>query len=134
MKDLLKNKTVGFYIGLAGGCLGFVTTLLYLIYSLSVKHFNPLVFTMLLLGVAGTVSVFFLKLNFLPLVPALFFSLAFGVYINDRVIMFEEMINNIYGMSESGAILGVVVLILVFMFICVIASIVATFTKRDKTA
>lgn len=132
MKDLLKNKTIGFYVGMAGGCLGAVTTITYLIYSLSVRHFNALVFVMLLCGVIGTVLVLLKDFDFLPLVPALFFSLAFGFYVNDRVIMFEEMINGIYGMSESGAILGVVVLLLILAFICVVASVIAAFTKREK--
>ena len=133
MKELLKNKTIGFYIGLAGGCIGLITTLLYLIYSVSVGHFNALVFVMLLLGSGSVVAVLLKDFDFLPLVPAVFFSLAFGFYVNDRVIMFEEMINGIYGMSESGAILGVVVLILILAFVCVLSSVVATFTKRERT-
>lgn len=132
MKELFKNRGIGFYAGTVCGGLGLITTVLYLIYSLSVGHFNALVFVTLLLGVGASAAVLFLDWHFLPLVPALFFSLAFGLYVNDRVIMFEEMINKIYGMSESGAILGVVILILALNLICVIASIVASFGARNK--
>ena len=56
---MFKNKTVGFYIGAAGGLIGLVTTVIYLIYSLSVDLFAPEVFIFLLLGTLSEVLVLF---------------------------------------------------------------------------
>lgn len=132
MKDLFKNKTFGFYIGLLGGIVGVVAAIYYVIYSTSVGHFNLEVFATLALGVLGSVVAVLTKSKFAPLLPVLFFSLAFGLYINDRVLMFEEMINGIYGMNERGAILSEVIKIFVLNFISIFASIIATFSSREK--
>lgn len=129
---MFKNKTIGFYVGLGGGAVGFVTTVIYLIYTLTVGLFAPQVFVMLLLGTAVCVLSLFFEWKFLPLVAVLFFSLAFGFHILDRITMFQEMLNHIYGMNERGAILGVVVLLLVFNFLSIAACTVASFCERDK--
>lgn len=129
---MLKNKTIGFYVGLAGGFIGLVTTIIYLIYSTSVQLFAPEVFVFLLLGTLGEVLVMFVDWKFAPIIPVLFFSLAFGFHICDRVLMFEEMINGIYGMNERGAILSVVLLILALNLVSCIACIFASFTEKNR--
>ncbi len=132
IKEVFQNKGVGFYIGLGAGVLGLVNTLIYLIYSVGVNLFAPLVFVMLLLGVVSMYFYVFTNHDFSLIVPIVFFSSAFGLYVNDRVIMFEEMINHIYGMSETGAILGIVILIFILCFISILALIVASFLPRLK--
>ena len=129
---MFKNKTVGFYIGAAGGLIGLVTTVIYLIYSLSVDLFAPEVFIFLLLGTLSEVLVLFVDWKFAPILPVLFFSLAFCLHINDRVLMFEEMINQIYGMNERGAILWVVLVLLALNLVSAIASIIASFSSRER--
>lgn len=129
---MFKNKTAGFYIGLAGGFIGLVTTVIYVIYSTSVSLFAPEVFIFLLLGTLGEVLVLFVDWKFAPIIPALFFSLALGFHLCDRVLMFEEMINGIYGMNERGAILWVVLLLLALNLVSVLASIVASFSSRER--
>lgn len=129
---MLKNKSIGFYIGLGGGVIGLVTTIIYLAYTLAVNLFAPEVFTLLLLGTISSVLVLVFDWKFLPLVPAILFSLAFGFHLCDRVLMFEEMINEIYGMNERGAILGLVILLLVLNLISIIATIVACFSPRER--
>lgn len=129
---MFKNKTIGFYVGLGGGAVGFVTAVIYLIYTLTVGLFAPQVFVMLLLGAAVCVLSLFFEWKFLPLVAVLFFSLAFGLHILDRITMFQEMLNHIYGMNERGAILGVVVLLLIFNFVSIAACAFASFCERDK--
>ena len=143
-----KNKPLSFYLCLGTFVIGLVTTIIYMAYSLSVygkinggadmgNHFNALIFVMLLLGTLTCgLGVAKPGWKFAPVIPSLFFSAAFGYYINDRLIMFEEIVNQIYGMMESGAIFGMVILIFVFTLVCILALIVACFTgeKRfDKT-
>lgn len=92
----------------------------------------PIVFVMLLLGVAGSVFAAFSDLKFAPILPVLFYSLAFGFYVSDRIIMFEEMINKIYGMNERGAILPIVIVIFVLCLVSIVAGIIASFNDRKK--
>lgn len=129
---MFKNKTIGYYIGLAGGALGIITALIYVIYTTSVDLFAPEVFVLMLLAVLSEVLVMFVDMKFLTLVPVLFFSLALGFHICDRVYMFQEMINHIYGMNEKGAILWLVILLFVLNAISAVAAIIAAFSDRNK--
>lgn len=131
---MFKNKTLSFYIGLAGGAVGLLTTIGYLVYTLSVSLFAPEVFVLLLLGTLSELLVIFTDWKFAPLLPVLFFSLALGFHICDRALMFEEMYNHIYGMQERGAILGVVIVLLVANLVSVVASIIASFSPKSKEA
>ena len=109
-----------------------ICTLLYLIYSLSVGHFAAVVFVMLLLGTIAAAVAMVFDWKFLAIFPVLFYSLAFGLYVNDRVVMFEEMINNITGMTERGAILPIVIIVFVLCLLSIVGGIVAAFTDKDK--
>lgn len=129
---MFRNKSIGFYVGLVGGVIGLVTTIIYIVYSTSVQLFAPEVFIFLLLGTLSEILVMFVDWKFAPLLPVIFFSLAFGFHLCDRALMFEEMFNHIYGMNERGAILGVVILLLVLNLISVLATIVASFSSREK--
>ncbi len=141
-----KNRSIGFYICLGVLVLGIATTITYAAYSLSVygkinggadmgNHFNPLIFTLLLLGsLACLLGIIKPEWEFSSLVPSLFFSAAFGYYINDRLIMIEETINKIYGMMESGGNFGVVITIFALTFICAMALIVSSFIGDRKKA
>ena len=132
MKNLFKNLSVFGWIGLGGGALGLVNTIIYTAYSAAVSLFAPEVFVMLLLGVAGSVFAFVTNFKFAPLIPVLFYSLAFGLYLSDRILMFEEMINQSYGMNERGAILSVVIVIFVFLFASIVATIVSAFFEKTR--
>lgn len=132
MKNLFKNMTLFGWIGLGGGVVGLIATIIYTAYSAAVSLFAPEVFVMLLLGVAGSVFAAVTDFKFAPFVPVLFYSLAFGLYLSDRVLMFEEMYNHIYGMNERGAILGLVIVILVLNFVSIVATIVSAFFDKTK--
>ena len=142
--NFFKNKPLSFYLCLGAFVLGLANTVIYAAYSLSVygkinggadmgNHFNALIFVMLLLGTL-TCGLGIVKpgWKFAPVIPSLFFSAAFGYYINDRLIMFEEIVNQIYGMMESGAIFGMVILVFVLTLVCVLTLIVASFAGDKK--
>ncbi|MBO4989758.1 MAG: hypothetical protein J6D37_05450 [Clostridia bacterium] len=132
MKEYFKNMTLAGRLGVIGGIVGIVNAILYAAYSIAVGLFAPIVFVMLLLGIAGSIFAAFSDLKFAPILPVLFYSLAFGLYISDRIIMFEEMINKIYGMNERGAILPIVIVIFVLCFVSIVTSIIASFNDRKK--
>ena len=130
--NFFKGKSTGFYCGLGAGIVGIANAIIYIVYSTSVGHFDTLIFVLLLLAGLSCGGMVFTKFKFMPVIPAVLFSAAFGFYINDRLIMFEEMINEIYGMTESGAILGAVLLIFALTLVCFIAVTVAAFTDGEK--
>lgn len=132
MKELLGKMTVAARLGIVGGVVGVINAILYTVYAVAVGHFAPIVLCMMLFGIAGSIFAIFSDFKFAPIVPTVFYSLAFGFYISDRIIMFEEMINKIYGMDERGAILPVVITIFALLFISIITSIVASYNEKMK--
>lgn len=137
--NFFKNKPLSFYLCLGACVIGLINTITYAAYSLSIvdkfggNHFDAVVFSMLLLGTLScALPIIKPEWQFGLLAPAIFFSAAFGYYVNDRLIMFEEMINRIYGMMESGAVLGMVILIFVLNMVSFLAVAVAAFTDSDK--
>lgn len=130
--SFFKGKPLGFYCGIGAGVLGIANAVLYIAYSNSVGHFSPLIFVLLLLAGISCAGMVFTRFKFMPLIPAALFSAAFGFYLNDRLVMFEEMINKIYGMTESGAILWIVLLIFALVLISFVAVTVAAFAADGK--
>ena len=130
----LKNRGIGFYAELACLGLGFVSFLIYLIYSACVNMVDPTVLSLFIVGTLGAIFSLLTSFSFGPLIPVVFYALGFGFYINDRIIMFEEMINHITGMTERGAIPEVVIVVFVVCALAIIAGIVASFTDKEKKA
>ena len=132
MKELFKNRTLGFYLGLAGGFIALVTSIIYLVYALRVGLFVAWIFVFLLLGALSSLIVVFKDFSFAPLIPAIFYGLALGIHANDRVLMVAYMAKGVYGMGETGAILSVVITIFVLTFISIILACVSCFFNQRK--
>ncbi len=127
-----KKKSFGKLLGLVSGVLGIVTAVAYFFYSNSVQHFNLLVFVLILAAGISCGLMVITKLKLAPLLSGVLFASAFGAYVNDRVIMFEEMINKIYGMTEAGAILEIVLAIFALILLCFILTTAVAFTADGK--
>ena len=127
-----RKPLISLICGIAGFVVGLISAIVYVAYSTSVSHFQPAIFVMMLLGALLCIPIVFTEWKFAPILPAVFFAAAFGMYINDRLIMFEEMINKIYGMMEKGAILSMVILVFVLDLIAFLATAVAAFVKEKK--
>ena len=136
--NFFKDKSIAFYLCFGAGALGLVNAVIYAVYSLNVvgktgNHFDGLIFALLLLGaLTCALPVVKPEWKFSLLIPAVFFSASFGYYVNDRLIMFEEMINRIYGMMESGAVLGMVILVFALNLISFLSVAIASFMDDGK--
>ena len=123
----MKNK--GMLISAAAGVLAL---LVYVIYNLAIGKFTMDVFLMILAGVVFAFIALKSNFKFAPVLAVLGYSLAIGFYLNNRIIMFEEMINHIEGMNERGNIFAVVVVIFVLLFIGAITGIAASFAGTEE--
>lgn len=130
MKNL-KGKSLGYYAQLTAAASGALALVVYLVYNLAISKFTVDVFLMILLGTAVAGLSLVKNFKFAPILTVLFSSLAIGLYLNDRVIMFEEMINHITGMTERNNIFAVVILIFVLLFVSAIFGIVASFSADE---
>ena len=123
----MKNK--GMLISAAAGVLAL---LVYVIYNLAIGKFTMDVFLMILAGVVFAFVALKSDFKFAPVLAVLGYSLAIGFYLNNRIIMCEEMINHIEGMNERGNIFAVVVIIFVLLFVGAITGIGASFAGTEE--
>ena len=108
--------------------------MVYLVYNLAIGKFTIDVFAMILCGVIFAAMALLTNFKFAPVLAVLGYSLAIGFYINNRIIMFEEMINRITGMTERDNIFAVVVIIFVLLFVGAIAGVITSFAADKETA
>ncbi len=130
MKKLLNGKGLGGVAALVSACAGALALVVYLIYNLVIGKFTADVFAMIVLGLIFAAVTLMTEFKFAPVLSVLGFSLAIGLYLNNRIIMFEEMINHIVGMTERGDSVPVVILILVLLFVAAISGIVVSFSEK----
>ena len=131
MQKSLKGKSLAALIAFGAGALALVV---YLVYNLAIGKFTIDVFAMILCGVIFAAMVLLTNFKFAPVLAVLGYSLAIGFYINNRIIMFEEMINRITGMTERDNIFAVVVIIFVLLFVGAIAGVITSFAADKETA
>lgn len=129
-----EKRGIGFYAQFAAAIAGVLALIVYLIYNIAISKVTADVLIMLLIGIASSVVALLYgkKISSIAtVVSTLGFALAFGLYLNDRVIMFEEMINHITGMTERNNVLAVVIVIFVLLLVGTIAGIVASFNDKE---
>ncbi len=130
MKKLLDGKGAGGIAALVSACAGVLALVVYLIYNLVIGKFTADVFALIVLGVVFSAVTLTTEFKFAPVLSVLSFGLAFGLYVNNRIIMFEELINNIVGMTERGDSVPVVVVILALLLVAAISGVVVSFSEK----
>ena len=130
MKKLLDGKGAGGVAALVSACAGILALVVYLIYNLVIGKFTADVFVLIVLGVIFALVTLTTEFKFAPVLSVLGFGLAFGLYVNNRIIMFEELINNIVGMTERGDSIPVVVIILALLLVAAVCGIVVSFSEK----
>lgn len=130
MKKALKGTGIGFYARLIAAATAVLALVVYLIYNLAIHKLTVDVLVAILIGAAFACLAVVNDFKFAPILSVLGVSLGIGLYLNDRIIMFEEMVNHIVGMTERNNIFAVVVVIFVLLFLSAICGIIASFTER----
>ncbi|MBO4990186.1 MAG: hypothetical protein J6D37_07645 [Clostridia bacterium] len=129
-----EKRGIGFYAEFVSAVAGVLALIVYLIYNIAISKVTADVLIVLLIGIAASAVALLYKKrigSIATVVSVLGFALAFGLYLNDRIIMFEEMINHITGMTERNNILAVVIVIFVLLFVSMVTGIVASFNDKE---
>ena len=130
----LKGKGLGHIAALIAACAGCLALLVYLVYNLIIGKFTFDVFAAILVGLIFAVMTVLTKFKFAPVLAVLGYSLGIGFYLNIRIVMFEEMINHITGMTERDNVFAVVILIFVLLLVGAVAGVIASFAADKETA
>jgi len=130
MKKYMKGSGLGLYAEMVAAAAAVLALVVYLIYNGMIGKITTDVLATIVVGVVASCFALTTNFKFAPVISVLGTSAAIGLYFNDRVIMFEELINHITGMTERDYILPVIILIFVLLFVSTLASVVASFCDK----
>ena len=126
---LFKDRTVGFYIGLAGAVLALVSDLVWLIIDHADRTFDLLAFILILVGALSFALVVFTKFEFAPIIPAVLLIAGLALALNVILPSVSDLwngVNFIGGNGVLGAIFAGIFLV------CTILETVCCFMKERK--
>ena len=140
MKEILKKKTILYFVGLAAALIAIFAAIFYAVYSSSFSVYIPAVTAFLIIGAVIVIIALFLELlnnnilsSVLQVVPAIavvLYSMAFGILLSDRLGMIGDAFNGIV-LGRSGS-LDMYMTMLVFMAVSAVAGIASCFSKQNK--
>lgn len=128
----LAPRDLKFWLNVAACALALVLCIIYAVYSVGNKTFVPSVLVMLIVGIACGAASIFVEFPLLPLAPCAFWSLAFGLFFQNRLMMFGDYINGLPGLSGGGNIIELVFTILIGIALCIAAEIAVCFMNPKK--
>ena len=134
---LMPNRSVSGWIELAAGILALAAAIVYAVYSLQVQLFRGYICAVMALAVLPSVGTLLTGRGIFSLGTAALSALSFGLYLEERVPMFAYMATGVYGMTETGAILPLVVLILALSLLSAVLACGSSFfpavCKKDAS-
>lgn len=95
MKQWLKTKGAGFYVGLAGAVAALVLDIAYMALDYGDKTFSLVAFVLILLAVAVAGLGLFLSAAFLPLLPPILMGAGVGMHLYTAFPSITDLINKI---------------------------------------
>lgn len=129
MKDFLKNKSTGFYLGAASVAFAIAAVISYTIAGRDSYGFVPAVDVLLILGVIA--GMLFLYRDFMrigPMVIVAFFGAALGVFIYSRFMYYSHQF---YGIA-SDPITGAMIACSVTFAGTVLFGVISAFVRWEK--
>lgn len=128
MKNVFKNRGLGFYMNLIAGAAALLGAILYIVLDGTDKTFTVIGFALALAGAGSTALTVFTRLKFAPFVPTAFYAAAFGVVLRVAVPSLSDVwnkVNFIGGNAAMGmAFAGV-------FFLCAVLGVVSCFAGSN---
>lgn len=131
MLQRLKNKGIGFYLELIAAVLAIVTAILGMTQNALTTNtnFTPVMDILLFVGALAAIAGFFVDFDFWPLIPAICFSVVFGLTVNGGANVIADWFNKVV---YSGGNLTCVISYLIMLGAASILSIVACYLNPKK--
>lgn len=132
MKNLFSNKSKSAYSELVALVICLAAFVYWIIYAAVNSYFNPGTLIFSILAVACGASYFVLdseKFDFLPLLTAIFTSLAFVFFVYISIPVWQDGISGFKMYGSRGTLSSVVVLTAIFL-VGIIGEIISCFMKR----
>ena len=129
MKKFFADRTVGFWLGLAGAALALVSDLVWLIIDHADRTFDLVAFILILVGALSFALVVFTKFEFAPILPAIFLSVGQALALNVILPSVSDLWNGVNFIGGNG-VLGAI--FAVIFIVCTVLEIVSCFMKERK--
>ena len=131
VKNAFKNRTVGFYIGLAAAVIALIGAILFVAIDGDDRTFTATGFALMLAGAVVEAVVIFADLKIVPLISTGLYIGGFALTINAALPSLSDVWNGVTFIG-GNATLGVI--FSATFLICAVAGIVACFmNERRKT-
>jgi len=124
-----KNRTVGFWIGLAAAFLMLIADIIFIITDYSDRTFSMVTFILILIGVAGEVLIIVKDFKFAPLLPSICFGVAMSIHLYLGLPTLSDVMNGVNfigGDPNAVIVFGAIFLIGTFF------AIASCFMKQSK--
>lgn len=132
--ETLRNKTAGYYVGLAGGVLAIAALVLYAVYVSLGGSNQTMIYVCIVLGVLLELALFAYNGKFsdvIAAIPPILFIIAMGLELNADYGNIVDSVNNIHMYGDS-ALAGYNVALAALLIVAAILCMVACGMKREK--
>lgn len=134
MIDKLKNKSIAYWVGVAGALVALVGLIIYMVYVGRGGSNLAAIYVVTILGIGAQVGLFFYDGEFGGLIGAVspvMFTLAVGIHIEADYGNIVDNLNGIhmYGTPELASMNFVIA---AFFVVSVVATLVACFMRKNK--
>lgn len=124
-----KNRTIGFYMGLASAALTLIVAVVYVAVAASDRTFSSVGFAFLLAGTISEVLVIFTDFKFAPLVPTILISVGMGFSL---VACLPTLMDVVNGINFFGGNLAIAYAVPIALLLAVIVGCISTFMDMRK--
>lgn len=133
MKKLFQNRTFGFWLNLAGGILALIGVVLYALYAADTGSSNVWVYAGLVAAAAASAAGLVIDNDLLAIAAPVFAAISLCAFITDSVYTF---VGYFFGLAMFGDVskIGAIMQICVVAGIAMLALLVSSFMRKNKTA
>ncbi len=124
-----KNRTIGFFLGLASACLALVVAIVYVAVAGSDRTFSTIGFVLLLVGALSEALVIFTDFKFAPLVPTVLIAAGMGFSL---VACLPTLMDVVNGINFFGGNLAIAFAVPISLLVAVAAGCASAFMDMRK--
>lgn len=127
----MKEKTNGFYVGLAAAVIACVAGIALYLYANAVADPYPLAPGLLIAGAVIALLALFSNVHFLLLVPGVAYIAAFALYLSSQMENISAKLSA-NGVGDTGTSLTALGVFLALMLLAAILSVVSCYMKQRR--
>lgn len=131
MKNIIRNKKIGFYFVVLAAIVGVISLVRFLLWAPSHNNLDVIVIVALVAAIALDVFLIFKDNSFIMVATTICYTIAAARLLTNSVGSFVDAIQGINMFGDSTQV-ATITSISICMLVSVLLSIIASFMKREK--